>query len=65
MMLKRLSALAMVMLMLVSFISAGSAAEVIELRVLNYLDMTGPNSSEDQGGLGCLSSGESQHQTRH
>ena len=47
MMLKRLSALAMVMLMLVSFISAGTAAEVIELRVLNYLDMTSPNSMEE------------------
>jgi raffinose/stachyose/melibiose transport system substrate-binding protein len=47
MMLKRLSALVMVMLMLVSFISAGIAAEVIELRVLNYLDMTSPNSMEE------------------
>ncbi len=47
MMLKRLSALVMVMLMLVGFMSAGSAAEVIELRVLNYLDMTSPNSSEE------------------
>ncbi len=47
MMLKRLSALAMVMLMLVGFMSAASAAEVIELRVLNYLDMTSPNSMEE------------------
>ncbi|MHC1787693.1 MAG: extracellular solute-binding protein [Christensenellales bacterium] len=47
MLVKRLSALLVALLMLVSFMSVVSANEVIELRVLNYLDMTSPNSMEE------------------
>lgn len=47
--LKRLSALALAMMMLFAFAAIGSAddAEVIELRVLNYRDMTSPNAIEE------------------
>jgi raffinose/stachyose/melibiose transport system substrate-binding protein len=47
MVLKRLTALTMALLMVVSFLAFSSAEEVIELRVLNYLDMTSPNSMEE------------------
>ena len=46
MMLKRLSALALALFMLAAF-SPVSANQPVELRVLNYLDMTSPNSLEE------------------
>ena len=45
--LKRLSALFLAFLMLAGLVSIGAAEEVVELRVLNYLDMTSPNSAEE------------------
>ena len=45
--LKRLSALVLAFLMLAGLVSIGAAEEVVELRVLNYLDMTSPNSAEE------------------
>ncbi len=45
--LKRLVALALAMLMLVAFAGTGMADEVVELRVLNYRDMTSPNAIEE------------------
>lgn len=47
MMIKRLSSLVMAMLMLVAFMAVSSADEVVELRVLNYRDMTAPNALEE------------------
>lgn len=44
---KRLTALTMALLMLVSFMAVSSAEEVVELRVLNYQDLTSPNSMEE------------------
>lgn len=44
---KRFSALLIAMLMLLSLVAVASADEVIELRVLHYLDMTSPNSAEE------------------
>ena len=46
-MLKRLSALLLAFVMLVGLMAIGTAEEVITLRVLNYLDMTSPNSAEE------------------
>lgn len=43
---KRFSALFLALLMTLALLSAG-AEEVITLRVLNYLDMTSPNSAEE------------------
>jgi len=45
--LKRLSALVLAFLMLAGLVSIGAAEEVVELRVLNYLDMASPNSAEE------------------
>lgn len=44
---KRFSALLVAMLMLLSLVAVAGADEVIELRVLHYLDMTSPNSAEE------------------
>ncbi len=44
---KRLLALALAVLMSVAFTAVGTAEEVIELRVLNYRDMTSPNAIEE------------------
>lgn len=47
MMLKRLSALVMAMFLLVAGMAVSSADEVVELRVLNYRDMTSPNALQE------------------
>ena len=47
MLLKRLSSLILALLMMVSGLALAGAEEVVELRVLNYLDLTSPNSAEE------------------
>lgn len=46
-MVKRITALALSLLLLVSLAAVGIAEAPVEIRVLNYLDMTSPNSSEE------------------
>ena len=45
-MMKRLLSLALAMLMLVPLMAIGMAEDVVEIRVLNYVDLTAPNTEE-------------------